>query len=336
MSTILLTGVTGYIGSHTALALLRLGYQVVGVDNFSNSKPIVLSRILALTGKEISFYEGDILDGDLLDRIFTSHNIDAVIHFAGLKSVSESISKPIDYYKVNVAGTTQLCNYMNKHHVKKLVFSSSATVYGANAQSPIPETAKRETINPYGETKLVCEKMLEAIAVSDSTWSIVLLRYFNPVGADESGELGESPNGTPNNLMPYVTQVALGKRDKLYVFGDDYPTKDGSGVRDFIHVTDLAQGHCCALPYVMSHTGIEAVNLGTGAGYSVLEIVESFKEHNSVVLPYEIVGRREGDSAECFADPQKAKTLFNFSATKTLEDIVRDSYRWQTKNPDGF
>lgn len=336
MSYILLTGGAGYIGSHTALSLLNAGYNIISVDNFCNSSAESLRRVEQLSGKNIISIQADVTDKTALTAIFQQYTISAVIHFAGLKSVGESTSLPLDYYFNNVAGTVMLCQVMRKFNVKKLVFSSSATVYGDAEIVPIPETSARSATNPYGHSKLMVEYILEDLYKAEPDWSIALLRYFNPVGADSSGRIGEDPNGIPNNLMPFISQVAVGKRQQLSIFGNDYPTTDGTGVRDYIHVTDLADGHLKALQYLEQHTGIEAINLGTGSGYSVLDMVNAFSRINQVDVPYQIVPRRPGDIAVCYADDHKARSLLGWQATKTLDDMVRDSWHWQSTNPDGY
>ena len=336
MSYVLLTGGAGYIGSHTALELLNAGYQVICFDNYSNSSNAALTRVQQLTGKPVISVEGDIRDEAALRQLFSNYTISAVVHFAGLKAVGESTQIPLHYYDNNVAGTVTLCRIMREFGVKKLVFSSSATVYGDAKQVPIPETAPRSATNPYGQSKLMIEHILEDLLRAEPDWGITLLRYFNPVGAHESGQIGEDPNGVPNNLMPFISQVAVGKRDKLSVFGDDYATVDGTGVRDYIHVVDLARGHVKALQYLEKHCGIEAINLGTGTGYSVLEMVKAFSRVNAIAVPYQIAPRRPGDIATCYAEPSKAKTLLGWHAEKTLDDMVRDSWRWQRANPDGY
>ncbi|WP_409252066.1 UDP-glucose 4-epimerase GalE [Bacillus sp. SCS-153A] len=334
--SILVTGGTGYIGSHTVVELLENEYDVIIVDNYSNSKPEVLRRIHTITGKQPAFYEVDLLDKEGLDKVFSENTIDAVIHFAGLKAVGESVEKPLFYYKNNIAGTITLLEVMQQHDVKRLVFSSSATVYGVPEQVPMVEDFPLSATNPYGQTKLMIEQILRDVAVSDPSWSIALLRYFNPIGAHKSGLIGEDPNGLPNNLMPYITQVAVGKLEQLSVFGSDYPTVDGTGVRDYIHVVDLAEGHLKALDKVMAETGVEAYNLGTGKGYSVLQMVEAFEQASSRKVPYKIVERRPGDIAECFADPAKAEKELGWKAEKSLLEMCEDSWRWQSKNPQGY
>lgn len=336
MSYVLLTGGAGYIGSHTALELLNAGYQVLSYDNFSNSSDKALKRVQQLTGKQLISVNGDIRDEAALRQLFSSYTISAVVHFAGLKAVGESTQIPLHYYDNNVAGSVTLCRVMREFGVKKLVFSSSATVYGDAKQVPIVETAPRSATNPYGQSKLMIEHMLEDLVRAEPDWGITLLRYFNPVGAHHSGQIGEDPNGIPNNLMPFIAQVAVGKRDKLSVFGNDYPTADGTGVRDYIHVVDLARGHVKALQYLENHNGIEAINLGTGTGYSVLDMVKAFSRVNAVAVPYQIAARRPGDIATCYAQPNKAKKLLDWQAEKTLDDMVRDSWRWQSANPHGY
>jgi len=333
---ILVTGGTGYIGSHTVVELLDSGYEVVIVDNFYNSKPEVLNRIQDITGKDFKFYEVDIRDQQALDKVFSENQIEAVIHFAGLKAVGESVEIPITYYHNNITGTLMLCEVMQKHGVKKIVFSSSATVYGMDNKPPYTEDMPTSATNPYGRTKLMIEEILKDIYVSDNSWGISILRYFNPIGAHASGKIGEDPNGIPNNLLPYITQVACGKREKLYVFGDDYDTNDGTGVRDYIHVVDLAQAHIKALEKILSNTGVEIYNLGTGVGYSVLDVINTFARVNQVEVPYVITDRRPGDVATSFADPSKAFKELGWKAAKNLEDMCRDSWNWQKNNPDGY
>ncbi|MDU4143104.1 MULTISPECIES: UDP-glucose 4-epimerase GalE [Clostridium] len=335
--SILVTGGAGYIGSHTSIELLQAGYDIVIVDNFCNSKPEALNRIEELAGKKAKFYEVDILDRDGLNKVFDENNIEAVIHFAGLKAVGESVEKPIEYYENNISGTLVLCDVMRKHNVKKIVFSSSATVYGMNNKVPFSEDMPTASAtNPYGSTKLFIEQILSDIYVSDNEWSVALLRYFNPIGAHESGRIGEDPNGIPNNLMPYITQVAVGKRKELSVFGNDYDTHDGTGVRDYIHVVDLAKGHLKAVEKVLSSNGVEAYNLGTGIGYSVLDVVNSFEKASGQKVPYKIVERRAGDIATCYADATKALRELGWKAEKNLDDMCRDSWRWQKNNPNGY
>ena len=333
---ILITGGAGFIGSHTCVELLAGGFGIVVMDNFVNSKPEALKRIKQITGKDFPFYETDLLDKEAVRTIFRENKIDAVVHFAGLKAVGESVQKPILYYHNNLTGTLILCEVMAEFGVKKIVFSSSATVYGSPKSVPIREDFPLSTTNPYGSTKLMIENILRDIYVSDDSWSIALLRYFNPIGAHESGLLGEEPNGIPNNLMPYITQVASGKLEKLRVFGDDYPTKDGTGVRDYIHVVDLAQGHIKAVEKVLNSTGVDAYNLGTGKGYSVLDIVKAFEAANGVPVPYEITQRRPGDIAQCYADPTKAREILGWEAKLDLERMCKDSWHFTKENPNGM
>lgn len=335
--SILITGGCGYIGSHTCIELLESGHDIVVLDNFYNSDIEALNRVKELTGKEFPFYECDIRDAEGLRRIFSAHKIDVVIHFAGLKAVGESVEKPLEYFDNNVNGTLVLCSVMREFGCKRMVFSSSATVYGMNNPSPLNETMPVGAVtNPYGRTKFMIECILQDLCVSDPEWSVVLLRYFNPIGAHKSGRIGEDPSGIPNNLMPYVTQVAVGKREKLSVFGNDYDTPDGTGVRDYIHVVDLARGHVCAVNYALKTTGIEAVNLGTGTGYSVLDLVNTFQKVNNVPVPYAIVERRPGDIGTCYSNPAKAKELLGWEAQFGLEDMCRDAWRWQSQNPKGY
>jgi UDP-glucose 4-epimerase len=334
--SILVTGGAGYIGSHTCVELLNAGYDIIVVDNFSNSKPESLKRVSQITGKEFQYYDVDLLDRDGIEQVFTRHNIEAVIHFAGLKAVGESVEKPIYYYHNNLTGTLVLAEVMSKFNVSKLVFSSSATVYGAPKQVPILEDFELKATNPYGRTKLMIEEMLQDFFISNPNWSVALLRYFNPIGAHESGQIGEDPNGIPNNLIPYITQVAVGKLQQLNVFGNDYSTPDGTGVRDYIHVVDLAKGHLAALKKIMTSTGVEAYNLGTGIGYSVLEMVTAFEKVSNRTIPYKMVDRRPGDIAECYANPTKAEKELGWKAEKDLEEMCRDSWRWQSQNPNGY
>jgi UDP-glucose 4-epimerase len=334
--SILITGGAGYIGSHTVVELLQAGYKVIIADNFSNSKPEVLNIIKDITGKDFKFYEADLLDKEALEKVFSENKIDAVIHFAGFKAVGESVSIPLKYYHNNITGTLILAELMQKYNVKKIVFSSSATVYGMNNISPLTEDLPLSTTNPYGSTKLMIEQILRDVFVSDSAWSIALLRYFNPIGAHESGRMGEDPNGIPNNLMPYITQVAVGKRDWLTVFGNDYDTHDGTGVRDYIHVADLAKGHLKAVEKVLGTTGAEAYNLGTGIGYSVLDVVANFEKATGIKIPYTISARRPGDIGTCYADASKAKNELGWAAEKSIEDMCRDAWRWQVNNPNGY
>ena len=333
---ILVTGGAGYIGSHTVIELLISEYEVIIVDNFYNSHPEVLKRINELSGKEFKFYELDILNKEGLKKIFEENSIDAVIHFAGYKAVGESVEKPLMYYHNNLTSTFVLCEVMAEHNVKNIVFSSSATVYGLNNISPLVEDLPLSTTNPYGTTKLFIEQILRDLYNSDKEWSIALLRYFNPIGAHFSGRIGENPNGIPNNLMPFITQVAVGKRDKLNVFGNDYNTIDGTGVRDYIHVVDLAKGHIKALEKHLKTNGVEAYNLGSGSGVSVLGLVEAFEKVNGIKIPYTISPRRAGDVDTCFADSTKAFKELNWKAEKTIEDCCRDSWNWQKNNPKGY
>ncbi|STO07236.1 UDP-glucose 4-epimerase GalE [Exiguobacterium aurantiacum] len=336
MPTILVTGGAGYIGTHTVLQLLEDDYDVIVLDNLSNSRRDALDRVEALTGKTVEFYLGDILDRELLEQIFLKHTIDAVIHFAGLKAVGESVKEPLRYYENNVVGTTVLLDVMDAFDVKQIVFSSSATVYGMPERTPIDETFPLSATNPYGRTKLMIEEIMRDLAVADDAWSIALLRYFNPIGAHESGQIGEDPFDVPNNLMPYITQVAVGRLEQLSVFGDDYDTPDGTGVRDYIHVVDLAAGHLKALDYVMEHTGAEAFNLGTGTGYSVLDLVKAFEAESGKAIPYTVTPRRPGDIASCFADPSKSKRVLGWEATHDVRAMCRDAWNWQSNNPEGY
>ena len=334
---ILVTGGAGYIGSHTCLKLLEQGYGVIVIDNLCNSNPKSLDRVCALTGKDITFYEGDVRDEALLRKIFATHEITAVIHFAGLKAVGESVSQPWRYYDNNLNSTLVLTKVMSETGVKRLIFSSSATVYSGDNQMPLREDSHTGgCTNPYGWTKYMTEQILSGLAHADKDWSIVLLRYFNPIGAHESGRIGEDPRGVPNNLMPFLTQVAVGRREFLSVFGNDYDTHDGTGVRDYIHVVDLAKGHVAAVKFVDENKGCEVFNLGTGIGYSVLDMVNSFVSANGVPVPYKIVDRRPGDIATCYADPAKSAEKLGWKAEKTLEDMCRDSWKWQSTNPMGY
>lgn len=333
---ILVTGGTGYIGSHTVIQLQEAGYDVIIVDNFSNSKPEVLNRIEKLSGVRPVFYEVDLLDRKRLEMVFKEHKLDAVIHFAGLKAVGESVSVPLKYYHNNITGTLVLCELMEKYKVSNMVFSSSATVYGLGNSSPLTEDLPLSTTNPYGTTKLMIENILKDVVVANPNWSIALLRYFNPIGAHISGTIGEDPNDVPNNLMPYITQVAIGKRDMLSIFGNDYETHDGTGVRDYIHVEDLASGHLKALEKVINSVGIDAYNLGTGVGYSVLDVVEAFKAVSEVDIPYVITDRRSGDIGECYANAEKAYNELGWKACKELMEMCADSWRWQKNNPNGY
>ncbi len=333
---ILVTGGAGYIGSHTCLELLHAGIDVVVADNLHNSSLESLRRVQEMTGSSLHFYPVDLLNHSGLEEIFTNHHIEAVIHFAGLKAVGESVQVPLYYYQNNIAGTLVLCEMMHKHGVKKLVFSSSATVYGVPEQVPIPEHAPLCATNPYGRTKLMIEDILRDLHRSDPEWSIALLRYFNPIGAHPSGRIGEDPNGIPNNLMPYISQVAIGKQKQLHIFGADYPTADGTGIRDYIHVVDLATGHLHALDKVMIGTGIDAYNLGTGTGYSVLQMVRAFEQASGIKVPYKIVDRRPGDVAICYADSTKAREQLNWQAERGIEEMCRDAWTWQMHNPYGY
>lgn len=333
---VLVTGGAGYIGSHTCVELLDAGYEIVVMDNFSNSKPASLERIKKVTGKDFKFYETDLLDEKGMDKIFDENDIDAVVHFAGLKAVGESVAMPLEYYHNNITGTLILCASMKKHGVKKIVFSSSATVYGNPATVPITEDFPLSTTNPYGSTKLMIENILRDLFVSDNDWSIALLRYFNPIGAHESGLLGEDPNGIPNNLMPYIARVAAGKLPHLNVFGSDYPTPDGTGVRDYIHVVDLSLGHLKALEWVAREKGVDAFNLGTGNGYSVLEMVKAFEKASGKPVKYELVDRRPGDIAMCYANPAKAKEILGWEAKKGINEMCVDSWRFVDQNPNGI
>ena len=334
---ILVTGGAGYIGSHTVLELLQQGTDVVVLDNLSNSSNESLARVKQITGKDVTFYQGDILDRACLDKIFSEHTIDSVIHFAGLKAVGESVVKPIEYYQNNVQGTLTLVDAMRDAGVFKLVFSSSATVYGDPASLPIREDFPvGGTTNPYGTSKLMVEMMLQDIAKSDERFAFVILRYFNPVGAHESGLIGEDPNGIPNNLLPYISQVAVGKLEKLGVFGDDYDTVDGTGVRDYIHVVDLALGHLKALNRIASDTGAHVFNLGTGNGYSVLQMVTAFEKASGQAVPYQISPRRAGDIAACYAAPEKALKELGWQAERGIDEMMQDTWRWQSNNPNGY
>lgn len=335
--SILVTGGAGFIGSHTCVELLNAGYKIVIADNFYNSKPESLNRIKKITGKDFKFYEADIRDRKALDKIFEENNIEAVIHFAGLKAVGESCIIPLEYYENNIGGTITLCEAMKAAGCKKIVFSSSATVYGMNNVSPLTEDMEiGGTTNPYGTTKYMIELILNDVYKSDNEWSITLLRYFNPIGAHESGLIGENPNGIPNNLMPYVSQVAVGKLECLSVFGDDYDTADGTGVRDYIHVVDLALGHIKAVEQVISGTGINVYNLGTGTGYSVIDIVKAFEKASGKKVNYKIAPRRDGDLDVCYSDPSKALRELGWKAERDLDKMCEDTWRWQKNNPNGF
>lgn len=333
---ILVTGGAGYIGSHTCVELLENGYEIAVLDNLDNSCEESLQRVKKITGKDFKFYQVDLLDYDATEKVFAENDFDAVIHFAGLKAVGESVAQPLRYYHNNITGTLNLLNIMEKHNVKKLVFSSSATVYGDPHTVPIKEDFPLSCTNPYGQTKLTIEYILKDLCKADPEWGVVLLRYFNPVGAHKSGTIGEDPNGIPNNLMPYIAQVAIGKLECLSVFGNDYDTKDGTGVRDYIHVTDLAVGHLKALEKIKDETGVLIYNLGTGTGYSVLDMVAAFSKASGRDIRYKIVDRRPGDVASCYADPTKANEELGFKATHTLDEMCEDAWRWQTQNPNGY
>ncbi len=333
---ILVTGGAGYIGTHTCVELLNAGHDVLVVDNFSNSKPEALKRVAEITGKTPAFVEADLLDRPALDRIFAEHAIDAVIHFAGLKAVGESVSIPLKYYHNNITGTLMLLEAMGQAGVKRLVFSSSATVYGMAETVPLREEYPLSATNPYGKTKLMIEEILRDLSVADPSWSIALLRYFNPIGAHASGRIGEDPNGIPNNLMPFITQVAIGKRTELAIFGDDYETPDGTGVRDYIHVVDLAKGHLKALEKVMQGPGTDAYNLGTGVGCSVFDVVKAFEKASGTRIPYKVVARRPGDIGASYADPSKAARELGWKAELGIDRMCADSWRWQSGNPNGY
>lgn len=333
---ILLTGGAGFIGSHTCIELIKAGHKAVIADDLSNSKPAVLERLKELTGQDIPFYNIDVADKEKVDSMFAKENFDAVIHFAGFKAVGESVAKPLMYYRNNLDTTLTLLEAMAKYNVNNFVFSSSATVYGVPERVPLVEGMKTGCTNPYGWTKLMIEQILTDAAVADKNLSVVLLRYFNPIGAHPSGRIGEDPTGIPNNLLPYITQVAIGKLPQLGVFGNDYPTHDGTGVRDYIHVVDLAKGHVKAIEYAHKNKGTEIFNLGTGIGYSVLDIVKAFEKANDIKIPYVIKPRRDGDIAECYADPTKARDVLGWQAEETLENMCKDSWRWQSNNPKGY
>ena len=335
---VLVTGGAGYIGSHTCVELIESGHEPIVLDNLCNSNPESLNRVKAITGREIPFIEGDVCNEALLHEIFTKYpDIECVIHFAGLKAVGESVSMPLEYYYNNLVSTMVLARVMGQHGVKKIIFSSSATVYSGDNEMPLRETSKTgNCTNPYGWTKYMCEQILRDLAKADPEWSVVLLRYFNPVGAHKSGLIGEHPNGIPNNLMPFISQTAIGKRHHLNVFGNDYDTHDGTGVRDYIHVVDLAKGHVVAIGYLMNNSGESVFNLGTGTGYSVLDMVKAFEAANGVPVPYEIAPRRPGDLATCYADPTKSAEVLGWKATKDQTDMCRDTWNWQSKNPNGF
>lgn len=334
--SILVTGGAGFIGSHTVVELLENEQEVIVVDNLSNSKKEALNRVEEITNKSLTFYKTDLLDKEGLDKIFNNHDIESVIHFAGYKAVGESVEKPLMYYHNNITGTIYLCEVMQKHGVKNIVFSSSSTVYGDPDEVPVKEDFPVSATNPYGRTKLFIEEILKDLNTADDFWNIALLRYFNPVGAHPSGKIGEDPNDIPNNLMPYITQVAVGKLEKLSVFGDDYPTPDGTGVRDYIHVVDLAKGHLSALKKLEEDPGVVTYNLGTGTGYSVLDVVKAFEKASGRDIPYEIADRRAGDIAINFADPSKAEQELGWKAKYGIEEMCRDSWNWQSQNPDGY
>ena len=334
---VLVTGGAGYIGSHTCVELIEAGHQPIAVDNLVNASAESLRRVAQITGKEVPFINGDVCDEALMEKVFSENEIDCVIHFAGLKAVGESVEKPLAYYSNNLTSTMNLCKVMGRHGVKKIIFSSSATVYDRDNTMPLREDSKiGNCTNPYGWTKFMCEEILRDVAKADKEWSVVLLRYFNPVGAHPSGLIGEHPNGIPNNLMPFISQTAIGKREKLSVFGNDYPTPDGTGVRDYIHVVDLAKGHVAAMDYLCSHTGEAVFNLGTGNGYSVLDMVKAFEKVNGVKVPYVIAPRRSGDVAVCYADPAKSAEVLGWHAQYNLEDMCRDTWHWQSMNPNGY
>jgi UDP-glucose 4-epimerase len=336
MMEVLVTGGAGYIGSHTCLELLNAGYKVVVVDDLSNSSLEAIKRVEEITGKSLTFYEVNICDAEALNSVFAQHSIEAVIHFAGFKAVGESVAKPLMYYRNNVGGTITLCEVMAANNVYDLVFSSSATVYGDPATVPIREDFPLSATNPYGQSKLMVEEVLRDLYQSETRWNIILLRYFNPVGAHESGRIGEDPNGIPNNLMPFITQVAVGKLEKLSVFGSDYPTVDGTGVRDYIHVVDLALGHLKAVEKLAVKPGAVAYNLGTGQGYSVLEMIKAFEKASGKTVSYQLVDRRPGDIATCYADPTFAFQELAWKAERGVDEMTRDSWRWQSQNPDGY
>ena len=336
MKKILVTGGAGYIGSHTVVELVAAGYEAIIVDDLSNGSVQVLGRLKSITGREISFYQGSVADKGFMNRVFEENHIDAVIHFAAYKAVGESVQEPLKYYENNVGGTIALLEVMKENKVDHIIFSSSATVYGMNNISPLTEDLPTSATNPYGYTKLMMEQILTDLARAHSDWSVTNLRYFNPIGAHESGMIGEAPNGIPNNLMPYITQVAVGKLQELSVFGNDYDTHDSTGVRDYIHVVDLAKGHVLALKHNLENKGVAVFNLGTGIGYSVLDMVKAFENVNGVKIPYVIKNRRPGDVATCYADASKANDILGWKAEKTLQDMMRDSWRWQSSNPNGY
>ena len=337
MSTILVTGGAGFIGSHTCVELLESGYDVVVIDNLSNACEESLKRVEKITGKTLKFYKGDIADKELMDKILTENDIYAVIHFAGLKAVGESVQKPLEYYTNNISGTLAMCDVMRKHGVKNIIFSSSATVYGDPAEIPITEKCpKGQCTNPYGWTKSMLEQILTDIQFADKEWNVILLRYFNPIGAHKSGLIGEDPNGIPNNLMPYITKVATGELPRVNVFGNDYPTPDGTGVRDYIHVMDLATGHVNAIDKIKENSGVKVYNLGTGKGYSVLDVIKNFSEASGIDIPYVITDRRPGDIAECYSDATLAKEELGWEAKYDIKEMCADSWNWQKNNPNGY
>ena len=333
---ILLTGGAGYIGSHTLVELLNQNHEITVIDNLSNSKIESIKRVKTITGKELIFNKIDLCNIIELEKVFSSNQFEAVIHFAGLKAVGESVQKPLLYYYNNITGTINLCQMMIKYDVKNIVFSSSATVYGNPTSVPITEDFPIKPANPYGNTKYIIETILKDIQIANPDWNVIILRYFNPVGAHESGLIGEDPNGIPNNLMPYISQVAVGRLPYLKVYGNDYPTKDGTGIRDYIHVVDLAQGHLKALDKLLTNPGYCVYNLGTGQGYSVLDVITTFEKWSQRKIPYKIVGRRPGDIAECYADPSKANRELAWKAERNLDDMCRDTWNWQKKNPNGY
>ena len=334
--TILVTGGAGYIGSHTIVLLIEAGYDVIVLDNFSNASHESVKRVEKIAGQSIRTIEGDLRNKNDIRNVFTSHKIDSVIHFAGLKAVGESVEKPLDYYENNISGTINLCQVMSEHGCKSIIFSSSATVYGDPATTPILETFPTSATNPYGRSKLFVEEILRDLYISDPAWKIVLLRYFNPVGAHASGNIGEDPKGIPNNLMPFISQTAVGEREFLNIFGDDYDTPDGTGVRDYIHVIDLAKGHVQALDKIETFNEVMTINLGTGKGYSVLDVVHAFEKASNKTVPYKIVPRRAGDIATCYADPSYAKKVLGWEASKDISQMCEDTWRWQTQNPHGY
>jgi UDP-glucose 4-epimerase len=333
---ILLTGGTGYIGSHTAIALVEAGHEVTLLDNFSNSKPAVLDRLRDITGVTMDFFQADVTDEDALDGIMRERTFDAAIHFAAPKAVGESIERPLHYYENGVGGTVKLCRVLERHEVRNIVYSSSATVYGMSEDLPLREDAPTEVINPYGRTKLMCEEILEDLHQSNPRWNAIALRYFNPVGAHPSGLIGEDPQGVPANLVPFLAQVAVGRRPSLQIFGDDYPTPDGTGVRDYIHVLDLAEGHVAAVEHLATDPGFDVINLGTGRGVSVLEMVAAFEEASGMSITTEIVPRRPGDGPASWADASKAAEVLGWTAHRTLDQMVTDVWRWQSRNPNGY